>query len=285
VKKLLLVIFLLLSLCRISSAQLKDPDKTEAGKNFWHGLTGRDSLSISRVTAASFIFPSYSQIYNRDYWKIPVVWGGIGGLIGAGIYNNNKFHDTGDSKYKTQRNWCYVGAALVYWGSLLDGVVSYNTGKDVVPARATLYSALLPGLGQIYNGESWKLPIIYGGLAFTTYLIDLSNTQYQRYRKAYNILTDGDPLTVDEFNGGYTADNLKHFRDQSRRNRDYAVVFTVLIYALNVIDANVFATLSDFDISDNLSLQVKPAMLNFDNYASSNGLGNMAVGMQMRLTF
>jgi len=284
VKKFLLAIFLL-SLCQISFAQLKDPEKNEAGKNFWYGLLGRDSLSISRVTAASVILPGYSQAYNRDYWKIPIVWGGIGGLIGGGIYNNNKYHDTGDSRYRNQRDWCYIGAAFIYWGSLVDGVVSYNTGKDVVPARATLYSALFPGLGQIYNGDYWKLPIIYGGLAFTTYLAALQDSQYKRFRTAYNLLTDDDPTTIDEFEGRQSANNLKYLRDDARRSRDYAIMFTALVYVLNIIDANVFATLKDFDVSDDISLRIRPSVLNYDNFASSNAYGNMAIGMQMQFTF
>ncbi len=263
-------------------AQLTQPGVRPADKNFYYGLTGRDSLSISRVWSASLVLPGYSQAYNRDYWKIPVVWGGMGGFLWGGLHSNKMWNETGESHYKVQRNLCFVGMAAVYWGSLVDGLVSYNTGREVVPQRATLYSAMLPGLGQAYNGDYWKIPIVYGALAFTGYLIDFNNTQYQRYRTAYNIVTGDDPDAMDEFNRRYSADKLKYYRDQYRRSRDYAIFFTALVYALNIIDANVFAYLKDFDVSDNLSFRMQPAVLNFNNYAYG---GTPAFGMKMDFTF
>ncbi len=280
-----MVILLLLCSGYFARAQLRDAGANAPGKNFWYGLTGRDSLAISRVWTASLVLPGYSQAYNRDYWKIPVVWGGIGGMIGGAIYNNRQYQHTGAARYKAQRNWFYVGAAAVYWGSLLDGIISYDTHREVVPARAALYSAMLPGMGQIYNGHYWKLPIVYGGLIFTTYLVDFNNTQYSRFRKAYDLLTDGNDETVDEFGGRYTEANLKYYRDNYRRSRDYAILFTVLIYALNIIDANVFAHLKDFDVSDNLSLRVSPAIINYDALASRADYSKSAVGMRLNLTF
>jgi hypothetical protein len=267
---------------RLSPAQVKDPPAREPGKNYWYGLTGRDSLTITKVWTASLLLPGYSQAYNRDYWKIPVVWGGIGGFLGAGIYSHNQYKKTGDAHFSKQGTWFYLGAVAVYWGSLLDGAVSYKTAKNVLPARATLYSTMLPGLGQIYNGDYWKLPIIYGGLAFTGYLIDFNNQQYNRFRTAYDILKDGDPDTVDEFNGRYTEANLKYYRDSYRRSRDYAILFTALVYVLNIVDANVFAHLKDFDVNDNLSLHINPALLNYGAYASN---GQPAIGMQLQITF
>ena len=282
IKKIFLIIFLLAGFSGLSLAQAQEPGTREPGKNYWYGLIGRDSLTINKVWTASLLLPGYSQAYNRDYWKIPVVWGGIGGLIGAGVHSHNQYKKTGEEHFRKQSAWFYIGAAAVYWSSLLDGAVSYNTTKDVLPARATLYSTMLPGLGQIYNGEYWKLPIIYGGLAFTGYLIDFNNQQYNRYRRAYDILRDDDPDTVDEFNGRYTDANLKYYRDSYRRSRDYAILFTVLVYVLNIVDANVFAHLKDFDVNDNLSLRIHPALLNYDAYASN---GQPAIGMQLQITF
>jgi hypothetical protein len=213
------------------------------------------------------------------------VWGGIGGMIGGAVYSHNQYKETGKSNYLSQRNWFYIGAAAVYWASLLDGVVSYDAYKAVVPARAAIYSTMLPGLGQIYNRHYWKLPIIYGGLAFTAYLVDFNNTQYLRYRDAYNLLTDEDPDTVDEFRGRYPDSKLRYYRDNYRRSRDYAILFTVLVYVLNIIDANVFAHLKDFDVNDNLTMRISPALLNYDTYAARNTRGNPAVGMQLQVTF
>ncbi|MDR3133304.1 MAG: DUF5683 domain-containing protein [Prevotellaceae bacterium] len=282
IRKFFLIILLLTGFSRLSLAQEKEPGAREPGKNYWYGLTGRDSLTITKVWTASLLLPGYSQAYNRDYWKIPVVWGGIGGLIGAGVHSHRQYKATGEERFRQQRTWFYLGAAAVYWSSLLDGAVSYKTAKSVLPARAALYSTMLPGLGQIYNGDYWKLPVLYGGLAFTGYLIDFNNKQYLRFRKAYDILRDGDPDTVDEFNGRFTEANLKYYRDSYRRSRDYAILFTALVYVMNIIDANVFAHLKNFDVDDNLSLRIHPALLNYDAYASG---GQPAIGMQLQITF
>ncbi|MDR1681569.1 MAG: DUF5683 domain-containing protein [Prevotellaceae bacterium] len=285
-RKFLLILLLLAGGVLAASAQLTQPGAKEPGKNFWHGLTGRDSLSLTRVWEASLVVPGYAQAYNRDYWKIPVVWAGIGGFLGSAIYHNVQYQKTGNTYYRQGRNWSYAGMAASYWGSVLEGVVSYKTGsKAFVPSRATIYSAMLPGLGQIYNGDYWKLPIIYGGLLFTCYLVDFQSTQYNRYRTAYNLVSDGDPATVDEFNGRLAANKLQYYRDNSRRSRDYAILFTVLVYVLNIVDANVFATLHDFDVSDDLALRINPAVINYGSYALQSGGDNIALGLQMQWVF
>ena len=267
-----------------AQAQSKQDDVSPTGKNYWKGLKGEDSLKISRVWTASLVLPGYSQAYNRQYWKIPIIWGGIGGLIYGGYAGNMKWMDTGENRYKNQRAYCYAGAALIYWASSLDGVVNYQSDKKIIPARMTIYSAILPGLGQTHNGHYWKIPIIYGGLAFTTYMYNYNSAQYQRFREAYNALTDDDPDTVDEFNGQMNASQLQSYRDNFRRQRDYAVVYTGLVYILNIIDANVFAHLSDFDVSDNLSLKISPALLNEHKYAYQP-MKAPVVGMRLNITF
>ncbi|MDR0729808.1 MAG: DUF5683 domain-containing protein [Prevotellaceae bacterium] len=278
-------IFLFFGCGLMASAQPTQPEAKESGKNFWYGLTGRDSLSLTRVWEASLVVPGYAQAYNRDYWKIPVVWAGIGGFLGSAIYHNVQYQQTGSDAYRQARNWSYAGMAATYWGSVLEGVVSYETNRDFVPSRATIYSAMLPGLGQIYNGDYWKLPIIYGGLLFTCYLVDFQSTQYNRYRTAYNLVSDGDPATVDEFNGRLAENKLQYYRDNSRRSRDYAILFTVLVYVLNIVDANVFATLHDFDVSDDLALHINPTMMNYNSYAMQSRSDNIALGLQIQWTF
>jgi hypothetical protein len=281
-KNCILITLLLAGFHRPALAQAETNRAKEPGKNYWYGLTGRDSLTVTKVWTASLFLPGYAQAYNRDYWKIPAVWGGIGGLIGAGVYSHHQYRKTGEARFSKQETWFYIGAAAVYWGSLLDGVASYRTSKSNLPARAGLYSAMIPGMGQIHNGQYWKLPVIYGGLAFTGYLIDFNNRQYSRYRRAHDLLSDGNPDTVDEFNGRYTEANLKYYRDAYRRSRDYAILFTALVYVLNIIDANVFAHLKDFDVSDNISMRMHPALLNCDARAAQ---GKPAMGMQLQITF
>ena len=140
------------------------------------------------------------------------------------------------------------------------------------PHRATIYSAVLPGLGQIYNKKYWKVPLIYIGLGTFGYFIDWNNDQYMQYREAYADIVDDDPNTNSfeelNFEGRWDLDNsgqrsqftdaLKRAKDTSRRNRDLVIMSTVAFYALNIIDASVDAHFFDFDISDDLTFQWVP---------------------------
>jgi len=124
------------------------------------------------------------------------------------------------------------------------------------PAKATVFSALLPGAGQFYNRKYWKIPVIYGAFAGLGYLIKFNNDRFQTYRDAFVLRTDGDPLTVDEFEGRYSESDLTTLKDFYRRNRDLSFIFAGLIYVLNIVDASVDAHLFYFDVSDDLSLRI-----------------------------
>jgi hypothetical protein len=123
--------------------------------------------------------------------------------------------------------------------------------------KAALYSAVIPGAGQIYNKSYWKVPVIYGGFAFLIYLIDFNNTNYKTFKTAYGYRTDLDSTTVDSY-PNYTVDDLLVRKDYYRRNRDLCYVITGLVYVLNVLDAYVDAHMKDFDVSDDLSLHTRP---------------------------
>ncbi|MFA5443903.1 MAG: DUF5683 domain-containing protein [Bacteroidales bacterium] len=258
-----------------TTVQAKEPFKL---KTYFTALAGKDSLKLSRVFSGALVLPGYSQAYNRQYWKIPVVYAGMGAGIYMGYRYNMKYLETENDTYALYRNLCYVGAGLFYWGSLLDGVVKFRYDKEVLPARATLYSALLPGLGQIYNRDYWKIPVIYGGLIACGYFWQYNGMQYQRYKTMYNHATS----SPSRYDGWMTPENIKWYRDSFRRYRDYSIIATVLVYALNIIDANVFAHFQDFDISDDLTLRIEPGIISQGMYASASYPG---AGIQMRLTF
>lgn len=278
---------LLLYICLLILLVSYGVETSAQGKNYIKGLKGTDSLSVGRVWAATMVVPGYGQAYNKQYWKIPVIYGGMSSLIYTGYHFNGKKQEAWGNYqnalslnmpdkllfelkdkydgYKHKRNLAYAGAALFYIGGAVDAVWQYKTDKPIVPAKPTIYSSLIPGLGQIYNKEYWKVPIIYGGLAFCGYLINQNGIQYNRFRDAYNSqthTTNGKPdPQPHEFTGSkYTAENLKYFRDGYRRNRDYSILAFALVYALNIIDANVFAHLADYDISDNLSMKFEPTL-------------------------
>lgn len=259
---------------RDTTVQAKEPFKL---RTYFTALAGKDSLKLGRVFSGAVVLPGYSQAYNRQYWKIPVIYAGMGAGIYIGYRFNMKYLDTENDSYTLYRNLCYAGAGLLYWSSLLDGVVNFRYNKPVLPARATLYSALLPGLGQMYNGDYWKIPIIYGGLITCGYFWQYNGLQYHRYKAMYNHAT----AKPSEYDGWMTPDNIKWYRDTFRRYRDYSIIATALVYALNIIDANVFAYFKDFDVSDDLTLRVEPGLIPGDACVSAVP----GAGIQFRLTF
>ncbi len=126
------------------------------------------------------------------------------------------------------------------------------------PKKATIMSAALPGLGQVYNGRWWKVPIIYAGFGGLTYMAVSNDLNMRRYKDAYLARIDDDPTTVDEFAGRYSDANLQQLKTTAQRNRDLSFILMGILYALNVIDANVDGHLKDFDVSEDLSMRVRP---------------------------
>lgn len=260
-------------------------EKPRRSQNLIKGLRGIDSLSLSKVTFTSIIAPGFAQAYNRQYWKIPALYAGGAALIYGGVRSRELYRQTGNSKYMSNSNIFYTGAGLLYVGALLDGLANYKTRNEVEPIKATLYSTFLPGLGQAYNGEYWKIPVIYGGFAFFYYWFDLNNMQYTRFRTAYqkeSAYSQGVSTEQSEFGGRLSVQSLKNYRDSFRRNRDFAVLYLALFYAVNVIDATVFAQLSNFNVDENLSFNLAPAVINsgmFAQHAPALGL-NLTVTMK-----
>jgi len=125
------------------------------------------------------------------------------------------------------------------------------------PKRATLLSAVFPGSGQIYNGKYWKLPILYGGAFTLGYFINFNHQQYILTRNSY-LLVKADP---NNYKSGYSAEQLVRLREYWRRNRDMLIIISGFTYLLNIADAAVDAHFSTFDVSDDLSMKVRPSLL------------------------
>lgn len=158
---------------------------------------------------------------------------------------------------------------------------SVKVKKPVVehsPRRATIYSAVLPGLGQIYNRKYWKVPLVYGGFATLGYFINFNNGEYIKFRQAYSDIIDNDPSTdsyvklvtdprrLEPDKIPQLTESLRNAKDYWRRNRDLVVIGTVVFYAVNIIDASVDAHFFNFDISDDLTFNWVPApMMCMDN--------------------
>lgn len=259
-------------------AEIIKPDFTF--KKYIRSLAGKDSLTVGQMWTGALLLPGSAQLYNKQYWKIPIVYASIGSFMYAGYHNNMKYHESGDSKYKNARDLYYLGAALSYWSSLMDGVASYKYYKPILPGRASLYSALLPGLGQAYNGDYWKIPIFYGGFITTGYFIYENQSEYNRFKKLYSWASEENS----DYDGGYSISTLKWYKDTYRRYRDYSIISGALVYILNVVDANVFAHLRNFDVSDDLSININPAVIEpiYPQLAQNK---SRTFGLKMKITF
>ena len=145
------------------------------------------------------------------------------------------------------------------------------------PRKAALRSAILPGWGQIYNKKYWKLPIVYGALGTCTgiFLYNLSNYRDTKfaYKVKYNMRvfkTDTALFTsIKKRLQPLSEESLRFYRNQFRRDIDYSGLFFLLLWGLNVVDATIDAHLKSFDVSPDLSLQLKPG---YSDFARTNGL-------------
>jgi hypothetical protein len=147
----------------------------------------------------------------------------------------------------------------------------YSTAR-----KATIMSAVFPGLGQIYNHKYWKAPIIYAALGGLGYWGVTNQIKYKYYSDNLKYENDGDASTINVTR--YKTADLITEKRYYRKYRDIAIMAGVLVYLVNVIDANVDAHLRTFDVSDDLSLQVNP----YSNLGYNNKL---QAGLTLKLKF
>ena len=271
-----------------------------------------DSMSLRKVSMLSAVLPGFGQIYNKQYWKLPILYGTVGASLGMCLYENSKYKPlkqqfdlmTDQSLTRTeelnslQRNMIKhntlmqlfmattIASYLYFVG---DAAVCYSTNEVSSVARATTLATICPGAGQIYNKSYWRLPIVIGGFATTIYCIDWNNRGYQRFKKAYRLRFDYDQNpdnypngSPDEFKGRYASSFLKNLRNSYRRNRDLCIILTAGLYILQIVDAHVDAHLRDYDISDDLSVDVTPMVATTYNPAQGT---KPAVGMNLSVKF
>ena len=160
------------------------------------------------------------------------------------------------------------------------------------PTRALWLSLVLPGAGQIYNRKYWKLPFIYGGFLGCAYALMWNQMMYRDYSQAYLDIMDDDPNTksyLDMLPPRYDITGredqfksiFKRKKDYYRRYRDLSAFCFVGVYLLSVIDAYVDAQLSVFDISNDLSLKVQPAVIGTQNMLGSTNRAAYGVGCSL----
>ena len=128
------------------------------------------------------------------------------------------------------------------------------------PAKASVLSAVLPGAGQMYNRKYWKAPIVWAGLGVSYWFVQRNSKEYRRYKDNYIAVVDGDPTTVDEFNGNVSASQLLDATDTYRKWRDMSYIALGLVYVLNIVDASVDANFVRFDVGRDLTLGMGPSL-------------------------
>ena len=294
----------------LSERQRKRLEKRENRVPFFS-----DSMSFRRVCLTSTVLPGFGQIYNKQYWKLPILYGTVGASLGLCLWSNSKYKPlktqfdllTDESlvrtpelnllqremiKYNTMRQVFMVSTIASYLYFLGDACLKYSTSEVSHINRATTLSMMCPGAGQIFNKSYWRVPIVVGGFATTIYCIDWNNRGYQRFKKAYRLKTEYDTNpdlypngSPDEFGGRYSTSFLKNLRNSYRRNRDLCIILTAGLYILQIVDAHVDAHLRDYDISKDLTVSLTPAIGYSYNRMSPYTGGGATLGMNLSLTF
>ena len=170
------------------------------------------------------------------------------------------------------------------------------------PKKAVLYSLIFPGLGQIYNRKYWKLPLVYGGFIGLTYAVSWNGRYYNEYSRAFKDILSDNPYKNDswfdvynfktkykssaevplsEINSSQTQNFFRSRKNSYRRYRDLSIIGMVGLYAVCAIDAYIDAQLFDFDISDNLSMHVEPAVIS----SQPARVADTALGVNCSITF
>ena len=274
-----------------------------------------DSMSLNRVCLTSALLPGFGQIYNKQYWKLPILYGTVGSSLGLCLWSNSKYKPLKQQfdamtdislnrspelnalqremiKYNTMRQAFMITTIASYLYFIGDTAIKYSTNDVSNITRATTLSMICPGAGQIYNKSYWRVPIVVGGFAATIYCIDWNNRGYQRFKKAYRLRADYDANpdlypngSNDEFGGRYAASFLKNMRNSYRRNRDLCIILTAGLYILNVIDAHVDAHMRDYDISKELGANINISPDIQYAYNRMTGEGGATIGMNLGIRF
>lgn len=294
---------------------------TKAGKKR-KGWFMSDSMSLSKVCWASAILPGYGQIYNKQYWKLPILYGTMAAGISLYIYETNQYKplkrlydgvtdlDRSRSealdnlqrdmiRHNTRRQLYLFATIASYLYFIGDAAINYSTNDVSDVKKATTLATICPGAGQIYNKSYWRVPFVIGGFAALIYCVDWNNRGYQRFKKAYSLKASYDEAykmyqqnpelypkpteSTDEFRGRYQASFLKNLRDNYRRNRDLCIILTAGLYLLQIVDAHVDAHLRSYDISDDLSMSIQP-MLDY-TYVPALGDAKTVVGFNLNINF
>lgn len=158
----------------------------------------------------------------------------------------------------------------IYISQPIDTIQALELKKN--PMKAALYSAVLPGLGQIYNRKYWKAPIVWGLIGTGVGITMWYQNKYEEFRTAYIAELNNEP---NKYHGVYTKEVLARAQDFQKRNRDYAIALTIVAYAINILDATVDAHL--FEVRKDKDLQIQPVTI------YNPAINNLSPGLALKL--
>lgn len=154
-----------------------------------------------------------------------------------------------------------------------------NPGVDLKSPRTAMFrSIMFPGLGQLYNKSYWKIPVIYAAIGGATYLAIFNQGQYHRFKKAYRQDVDQE---IHEFSGRLDRESLKFYRDKYQKDMELSYIGIVAVYGLNILDAFVDAHLQSFDISEDISMKVKPGLQQINLGYSTSPSAGLAISFNL----
>ena len=152
---------------------------------------------------------------------------------------------------------------------------------EAMPRIAARRSAILPGLGQIYNKRWWKVPLVYGGFFGIGLVYEFNQRNYKIFLKEAQFRQENPGKTQNPLYAPYTTEGIINIKDAYRRNRDLSILGGLGFYAINIIDAYIDAKFFRFDLSDELSIQVKPSVVQtVPVHTSASGT---AVGLKLKI--
>ncbi len=158
-----------------------------------------------------------------------------------------------------------------------DDIELFEEKSTLDPDKAALLSAILPGLGQVYNKQYWKLPIIVGAGFTIGFYINYNHSYYQSLRNSLIAETDENPRTINRFEN-LSRGTLESRTERFRRDRDFLIIVAAAAYLLNIADAHISAHLEEFAINDELKLSLRPSMQQMP-------VGSNNVGLSLSLKF
>ncbi len=282
-----------------------------------HSAIFRDTIRLSRMTLYSIPLPGFSQLYNKQYWKLPVLYGTVAAGVGVYAWQTKLYKPYRDQynsmvgrfgllsrntpeyerykttmselqsnmiRHNTNRQLAIGFAAASYMYFLVDGALNY-AGAATDVKKATTLATVFPGAGQIYNRTYWKVPIVMGGFSILTYVVNWNNRGYQRFKLAYEQRMDGIDETVDEFLGTMSDPDLLQWRNSYRRSRDLSIIFLGLFYIIQVVDAHASAHMKAYDVSDDLTrvkFDLTPSTERLYSHRAGGGFNTYGLSFSMR---